>query len=109
MRFQIAQSSLCVGIVTGELLVDFVRVTPIRPRLVIWKHGARFFELMKYFRDNGANAQFFAVADPLYLQFAERLDEPVAELIGASVDQLLFEGRGNSAHECGNRDKNKRL
>jgi len=52
MRFQIAQRSLCVGIVTGEFLVDFVRVAPIRPHLVIWKHGARFFELMKYFGDN---------------------------------------------------------
>src|SRR5258708_14535457 len=51
MRFQRAQCSLCVGIVVGVFFVDFIRVAPIRPRLVVWKHSARFFELMKYFRD----------------------------------------------------------
>ena len=51
MRFQRAQCSLCVGIVAGEFFVDFIRVAPIRSRLVVWKHSARFFELMKYFRD----------------------------------------------------------
>ena len=47
-----AECSLCVGIVAGEFFVDFVGVTPIRSRLVIWKNGARFFELMEYFRDD---------------------------------------------------------
>jgi hypothetical protein len=32
------------------------------------------------------NLQGFAVTDPLDLQFAESLDEPVTELIGASAD-----------------------
>jgi hypothetical protein len=52
MRFQIAQRSLCVGIVAGEFFVDFVRVASIRPGLVVWEHSTRFFELMKYFRDD---------------------------------------------------------
>src|ERR1700737_2974450 len=52
MRLQIAQCSLCIAIVAGEFFVDFVRVAPIRARLIVWKYSARFFELMKYFRNN---------------------------------------------------------
>jgi len=52
MRLQIAYRSLGIGIVAGQFFVDFIRVTPIRARLVVWKHSARFFELMKNFRNN---------------------------------------------------------
>src|ERR1700756_5010981 len=52
MRSQIAQCSLGIGIVAGEFFVDFVRVPPIRARLIVWKHSAWFFEFMKYFRNN---------------------------------------------------------
>jgi hypothetical protein len=50
MRFQVTQCSLCVAIVAREFFVDFVRVAPIRPCLVVWKHSAWFFEFVKYFR-----------------------------------------------------------
>jgi hypothetical protein len=52
MRLQIAQCSLGIGIVAGEFFVDFVRVAPIRARLIVWEHSAWFFELVKYFRDD---------------------------------------------------------
>ena len=52
MRVQIAYCRLGVGVIAGEFFVDFIRVAPIGPRLVVRKDRARFFELMKYFRDS---------------------------------------------------------
>ncbi len=49
---QIAQCSLGVGIVAGEFFVDFVRIASIRPSLIVGQDSARFFEFMKYLRDD---------------------------------------------------------
>ena len=49
----------------------------------------KLFKRLLHDGKGDANLQGFRVADPLYLQVPERLDEPVAELTRAGVDPHL--------------------